>query len=204
MVTTVVPIDMTEADPSRKKLGDRNNTHVSIGSLIVKATANALEDFPYLCGFWDGDDRVRCASPGEITIWAPVRVGNALGFLTIERASQKTLLEISRELDLRVDELRSRKKIWEAPSQPCFLISNVGTLGPVELSDASGFVPLTVASMATSAILEKPAVRDGDIQIRKMMNSILFWNHRAMNADIPIEFQTRLKRNLEEPSIYLI
>lgn len=203
--TTVVPIDMTDADIFRKKFGEENKTHISLTSLILKATANALEDFPMLCGFWESEDKVRCPTPGEITLFGSVRVENTLGSFTLERASRKSLLELSKEFTSQVNNARSKRRAWKPPSPPCFITTNVGTLGPVESFDMSGIsLKPNIAGMGTGAVLEKPSVKDGQIQIRKIMNSILFWNHRAMNADIPIEFQTRLKRNLEEPSTYLV
>jgi pyruvate/2-oxoglutarate dehydrogenase complex dihydrolipoamide acyltransferase (E2) component len=53
-------------------------------------------------------------------------------------------------------------------------------------------------------MLEKPAVKDDEIMIRKMMNVISLFDHRAMQANIPIEFLNELKRNLEEPATYLV
>jgi pyruvate/2-oxoglutarate dehydrogenase complex dihydrolipoamide acyltransferase (E2) component len=61
-------LDMTDADVLRKKLGKENRTHISITSVIIKAAANALKDFPLLCGLWEGNDRVRLPNPGEITV----------------------------------------------------------------------------------------------------------------------------------------
>jgi pyruvate/2-oxoglutarate dehydrogenase complex dihydrolipoamide acyltransferase (E2) component len=46
-------------------------------------------------------------------------------------------------------------------------------------------------------MLERPAVKNGQIQIRKMMNVILSWDHAAMMGNTSIEFLTQLKRNLE-------
>ena len=161
-ITLTVPVDMTDADAFRRKLGEENRIHVSVTSLIIKAAANALEDFPLLYGCWEGDDRVRLPNPGEITLQGPVRVGNMLGFFTIEKASQKTLLEISEELDFQVSEVKLKKKGLEVPSSsiPSFNISNIGTLGPVESGGLSGLSSI-VAFMGVPAILEKPAVKDG-------------------------------------------
>ena len=54
------------------------------------------------------------------------------------------------------------------------------------------------------SIIKKPVVRNDAIMIRKMMNAVLLWDHRAMVPDVPIEFLNRLKRNLEDPDTYLI
>ena len=202
---TAFSVDMTEADSFRKKLENETGVHVSVTSLIVKAAADPLEDFPILCGKWKSMDTLICPNLGEMSVDGPVQIGNTIGFFFINRASQKTLLEISKELEAQVDEIKSAKKAaWPEEGQltPPACISNVGTLGPVELA----FGP--VAWFATSilgicAIQEKPVAKDGQIVIRKMMNASLSWDHRAMMANTPIGFLSELKRRLEDPVTYL-
>jgi hypothetical protein len=48
LCTIGVSVDMTEADSLRKRLGEENKIHVTITPLIIKGTANVLEDFPIL------------------------------------------------------------------------------------------------------------------------------------------------------------
>ena len=204
--TTTVSIDMTEADVWRKGLENESKERISITSLIIKAAANALEDFSILCGKWESMDRIRCPDPKEIDIVGPVQGGDTIGFFLINEANQKTLSEISRELESQVEEMRSADKPrWPEEQIPgtSFCISNVGTLGSVE--EASGPVAWFATSMlGVGAILEKAAVKDGKIAIRRMMNVSLIWDHRAMMANTTVEFLERLKRNLEEPSVHLI
>jgi pyruvate/2-oxoglutarate dehydrogenase complex dihydrolipoamide acyltransferase (E2) component len=76
-------------------------------------------------------------------------------------------------------------------------------IGPVE-SGTAGLLPDYIALLGVCTMSEKPAVKDGQIQIRKMMNVILAFDHRAMMGNTPIEFLTQLKRNLEDPTTYLI
>jgi pyruvate dehydrogenase E2 component (dihydrolipoamide acetyltransferase) len=209
------PIDMTDADSFRKKL-ERRMAQVSITSLIIKASANALEDFPILCGKWEERiDRIICPPPGEVNIAGPTNVdGATIGFY-IDKANKKSLIEISKELRTQVDYAKNKKmpspevigKFGSTPTMtafpPMFCISNVGTIGCVE----SGFGQMRgifTSMLAICSILEKPVVKDGEIVIRKMMNAVLLWDERAVVADIPVEFLTRLKRNLEDPDTYLV
>lgn len=45
-----MPIDMTDADSFRKKFQEKSGTRVTTTALLVKATANALENFPIIGG----------------------------------------------------------------------------------------------------------------------------------------------------------
>jgi pyruvate/2-oxoglutarate dehydrogenase complex dihydrolipoamide acyltransferase (E2) component len=64
--------------------------------------------------------------------------------------------------------------------------------------------PSYIALLGVCTMSEKPAVKDGQIQIRKLMSVILAFDHRAMMGNTPIEFLNQLKRNLEEPAAYLV
>jgi len=203
--STTVAVDMTEANSLRHKLEKESGVRVSVTALLIKAAANVLPEFPVLSGVWESMDKLRCPDPGEVDITGPVQSGDTIGFFFIEKANQKTLLQISRELESQVNELKSVKEpIWpEGQSIPSFCMSNGGTLGPVE--EGSGPVAWFATSiLGICSILEKPVVKEGQIIIRQMMNAILCWDHRAMMGNTAVEFLTRFKRNLEEPSTCLI
>jgi pyruvate/2-oxoglutarate dehydrogenase complex dihydrolipoamide acyltransferase (E2) component len=205
--STVLSIDMTDADSFRKKLQKKTGVHISITSLIIKAATNAVVDFPILCGVWEGADRIICPAPGEATVHGPIQVGNEGGFFYIERANQKALPEVSKELDAQVAEVRSARRVGHPPGEeqakPGLDITNVGTIGPAEGGFSAPW-PLFTSLLGICAILERPAVKDGQIRIRKLMNVILSWDHSAMMGDTSIEFLAQLKRNLEEPDSHLV
>ena len=205
--STTIAIDMTEANSLRQRLGQESRTWVSVTSLLIKASADVLPDFPILCGVWESLDRIRCPNPKEIDIVGPIQVADTIGFFYIDRANQKELLQITGELKTQVDEIRvnsvKEARYSERQFSPSFCISNVGTLGPIEA--VSG----PVAWFATSILgicstLEKPVVKQGQIMIRQIMNVVLGWDHRAMMGNIPAEFLTQLKIRLEQPETYLV
>jgi pyruvate dehydrogenase E2 component (dihydrolipoamide acetyltransferase) len=199
-------IDMTDADAFRKELEEDGDVHVSINSLIVKVAADALEDFPILCGMrTERLDRIICPDPKEIRIGIPVQIGDTIRGLVVERANQKGLIDLSRELDEQIKSIREKgvQRDMEYWNIPIFIITNVGTIGYVK----SGFGQMgggITSELAICSILKKPVVRDDEIVIRKMMNAVLLWDHFAMMANTPIEFLNELKKRLEEPDTYLM
>jgi pyruvate dehydrogenase E2 component (dihydrolipoamide acetyltransferase) len=206
-VALTMSVDMTDADSFRKEMSEKSNRHITINSLIIKATADTLEDFPIMSGVWLSKDKIQVPSPGEICILYTIQIGDSIEVSWIERASQKSLLEVSGELDAQIEGAKSKNKHSmeeRKPPAPLFYLANVGTIGPIESGSSNWFPPTITAELAVGAMLEKPAVKDNQIQIRKMMNIISLFDHRAMQANIPAEFLTQLKRNLEEPANYLI
>ena len=186
-----VPIDMTDVDLFRKKLQKESGVHIGITSPIIKAAAHASEVVPLMGGIWLSSDKIWVSDPGEILIWGAVQIGDQLGMYRIENAGKKGLLEISKELNTQINEIRSKKKIAVPeevePRVPSLCITNVGTIGPVEMGTLQSSEPHHIGGnvaglLGICAILEKPAVKDGKIQIRKLMNSIIFWDHSAMIA----------------------
>ena len=206
-VTLTMSLDMTDADSFRKEMSKKYKTHITINSLTIKATADVLEDFPIMSGMWLSKDKIRVPNPGEICIFYTIQIGDSIEVSWIEKASQKSLVEISKELNAQIKEAKSKNKHsteGRKPPEPLFYLANVGTIGPIESGSSNWLPPSITAELGVCAMLEKPAVKDNQIQIRKMMNAILLFDHRAMQANIPIEFLTQLKRNLEEPATYLI
>ena len=205
-VSLTMEIDMTDADSFRKEMNEKYKTHITINSLVIKATADALEDFPILSGMWFGKDKIRIPKPGEICILYTIQTEDSIAVSWIEKASQKSLLEVSNELNTKIEEIKSKNKRMESvkPPEPLFYLANVGTIGPIESGSSNWFPPTITAELAVGAMLEKPAVKDNKIQIRKMMNAVLLFDHRAMMANTPIEFLNELKKRLEEPDTYLV
>ena len=212
-ITLTTPIDMTDADSLRKEMKKEHEIHISISPMIIKAVAGALENFPIIGGRWLAKDKIWVPDPDETYIFYPIRVEDSIGIGLIEKANRKSLLEISKELNTQVDEVRSKGidvliDMPEnfPPKRPFLDIVNLGAIGSLESSSVGRFSPLsiTTAVLGVCTMSEKAVVKDGQIQIRKMMNMILIFDHRAMNPNTPMEFLNQLKRNLEEPATYLV
>ena len=193
---TTFVIDMTEIDSLRKE----GKAPFSLYSFILKAAADTLANFPILGGRWEGKDKIICSPQGEADIGGPIQVGDTIGFFWIERANQRSLTEISEILKQNLSLARSGGETWVDRDEktPGMVVSNVGTIGEVEWGSGP------VASFSTSilgicAVIEKTKVIEGQIQIRKLMNAVLLWDHRAMMANTGVEFLTQFKRGLENP-----
>lgn len=210
--TVTMPIDMTDVDRFRKIIQEESGVHITITSPIIKASVKASTAVPLIGGVWLSSDKIWVAEPGEILIHGAVQVGDQLGEYHIKNAGKKSLSKISNELNAQINEIKSKEKIFmpeDVLQVPSLGISNMGTIGPVEAGtlqfNESHHVGGNVTPLlAIGGILEKPVAKDGKIQMRKMMNAILFWDHAAMMANTPIEFLNEFKRCLEEPDTYLI
>jgi 2-oxoisovalerate dehydrogenase E2 component (dihydrolipoyl transacylase) len=58
-----------------------------------------------------------------------------------------------------------------------------------------------VAIIGPNAIVERPVVRDGRIEVRKMMNLSSSFDHRVIDGHDAAEFIQRVKALLEHPAM---
>jgi len=129
-VALTMSVDMTDADSFRKELSKKHRTHITINSLIIKATADVLEDFPIMSGMWLSKDKIRVPDPGEICILYTIQIGDYIEVNWIEKASQKSLLEVSDELNTEIKKAKLKNKHGmeeRKPSQPLEVLPIVKT-----------------------------------------------------------------------------
>ena len=192
-------VDMTEAADLRADLipvfEARTGVRLSFTHLLVKAVAVALEEYPQLNSTLEGE---------EIRLWKDINIGIAVGLEdglivpVLRRANKMNLSEIAGEADKLVAKAREKKLREEEFSGGTFTISNMGTLD-VDTFIAIINVPET-AILAAGKIADKPAVTNGEIAVRKMMNMTLSGDHRVIDGVLAARFLGRIKKLLEAPS----
>jgi len=164
---------------------------------IVKATAYALRKFPQLNAALD-------EAAGEIVQRGHVHMGLATnteaGLIVpvVRDADKKSVAEISKEIDRLAEATRTNKATREELSGSTFTITSLGQLGGV-LAAAIINHP-EVAIMGVHKISKKPAVRDGAIVIRDLMNLSISVDHRVVDGFDAARFIAAVKEGLEAPS----
>jgi pyruvate dehydrogenase E2 component (dihydrolipoamide acetyltransferase) len=83
-----------------------------------------------------------------------------------------------------------------------FTISNVSMLG------VDGFTPILnppeTGILGVGRIVEKPAVKDGEIAVRKMMTLSLTFNHMTTDGAPAMAFLRELGDMLENPGLMIV
>jgi len=197
-----VQVDMTEAVKMRESLipicEAKTGVRLSFTHLLIKAVAAALEKYPQLNATVDGD---------EIRVWKDVNVGIAVsledGLIVpvLREANRLDLFEIAMRASDLISRAREKRLREEEFSGGTFTISNMGALD-VESFIAIINIPET-AILATGRISDKPAVIDGHLTVRKMMNMTLSADHRAIDGVMAAKFLQEVKRLLEAPYLLL-
>ena len=195
-------INMTKSIEFRLQLNkslENQNIKVSINDLIVKASVQALVEFPNFNAYLHEDN---------IEINEQINVGIAIAEdegLTVPAkmdCREKSLADIS----IASKDLISRVKNGTLNSSEytggTFAISNLG------MFDVSSFIaiiqPPQTAVIAVGTVMSKPIVVEDKIVIAQMMNATLSADHRIVDGADGARFITSVKEALENPIGFLV
>jgi pyruvate dehydrogenase E2 component (dihydrolipoamide acetyltransferase) len=191
-------VDMTETVKMRKNMLQtievKTGIRLSYTHLIVKAIAMALEEYPQLNSTFEEENIKQWK---DINIGIAVNLKDGLIVPVLRRANKLNLLEIVAEINSLIDRAREKRLREDEFSGGTFTISNMGALD-VESFIAIINVPET-AILAIGRISDKPAVIEGHIEIRKIMNITLSADHRVIDGVIAARFLKKVKILLEAP-----
>jgi len=203
MLTTFNEIDMGRVqdiraryrDPFQKKYGIR----LGIMSFFIKATIEALKEFPELNASIEGTDilyhnyyHLGVAIGGERGLVVPViRHADKLGFADLEQAIIDYVKKI-KENRLGLADLEGGT----------FTITNGGVYGSL--------LSTPILNMPQSGILgmhkieSRPMVAGGEIVVRPMMYVALTYDHRIVDGRQAVTFLVRIKEFIEDPERIMV
>ena len=203
MLTTFNEVDMSEVKKLREKYRDRFKERygVSLGfmSFFVKASIEALEEFPQVNAFIDGDDIVY-----HDFINIGIAVGSEKGLVVpvIKDAAKHHFSEIEKNIADFVEKIRTNQLALADLEGGTFTISNGGVYGSMLSTPILN--PPQSAVLGMHAIQDRPVVRDGEIVIRPIMYLALSYDHRIIDGREAVGFLKKIKENIEEPEQMLL
>ena len=185
-------------DRVRKKYGDAGDIQVSYNDIIALAVCRTLKDFP-IVNSWLTDEGI--VIHGHVHLGVAVALENGLVVPNVKHADEKGLLQLAREIRSLAQKAKSGGLTFEEIQGGTFTITNVSMLG------VDGFTPILnppeTAILGVGRVVEKPAVRDGQIAIRKMMTLSLTFDHRVTDGAPAMRFLRALADCLEEPALIM-
>jgi pyruvate dehydrogenase E2 component (dihydrolipoyllysine-residue acetyltransferase) len=190
-------IEMSKAAAARRaiKAAAREGEVVpSFNDMVVKACAIALGEFPKANGAYR-DGRFELYS--RINVGVAVAAEGALVVPTIFDAERKGLRQIAAETRAVAARVRDGSVTPPELSGGTFTVSNLGMFGIDNF--AAVINSPQAAILAVGAIVEKPAVRNGEIVAAQLMNVTLACDHRILYGAEGAEFLARVRALLEEP-----
>lgn len=162
--------------------------------LVVKAAAKALRDHPLLNATLVGEE-IQLLE--EIHIGVAVALEEGLIVPVVRDADKKTLQEIAQETRRLAQAAREGTLTVDEVTGGTFTVTNLGMYG-VDISTPI-INPPEAAILGVGRIVEKPAIHEGQIVKRSLMQLSLTFDHRIVDGAPAAEFLWTIKGLLESP-----
>ena len=187
-------IDMTEAMAFREQLNAAGDVKITVNDLIVKACAETLRLHPEFNALFVENGLQR---KEQINICIGVALPDGLVAPALLDVGSKSLGAIARESRDLAERARNGALRPAEMSEGTFTISNLGMFGVETL--IAIIQPPQTAILGVGAVQERPAVHDGQIVPRQLMQVALSADHRATDGAQGAAFLRDLKELLEHP-----
>lgn len=189
-----ITINMDNAMASRKAINEVSTHKVSFNDLVIKASAMALRQHPFVNSSWMGDT---IRQNHHIHVGTAVAIDDGLIVPVVKFADQKSLSTIAKEAKELATKARDKKLQPQEFTGNTFTISNLGMMGIDEFTAIIN--PPDSCILAVGNIVPTPVVEDREIVVRNLMKLTLSCDHRVVDGAVGSKFLQTLKAYLENP-----
>jgi len=198
--TYVEEIDMTELvsvrDRAKSRAAERG-VKLTYLPFIVKAVVSGLKKWPMLNASLD-EATQEIVRKKYYHIGIAAQGPQGLVVTVVRDADKRSIFDLSKEIDRLAEAVRTNTATREELTGSTFTISSLGKLGGVLATPIINFPE--VAIIGVHKIEEKPAVRNGQIVIRSLMNLSISVDHRLADGWDGAMFLQDVKALLEDPT----
>ena len=197
-------VDVTALVETRSQLREHaaeRGSNLTYVPFVVKAVVAALAEYPFLNAELD-EDTEEILLKGYYNIGIATATDAGLMVPVVERAGEKTLLELADDIEELVGKARDRSIAREEMQGGTFTITNFGAIGGEYATPIINFPE--VAILGLGAIKEKPRVVDGEVVPRKVLTLSLSIDHRVVDGAVAAQFVNAIKERLADPDLLLL
>ena len=194
-LTNMHEADVTELAALREKEKsqyEKEGIKLTFMPYIVKAVALCLKEHPYLNASLEGEEIIL---KKYYNIGVAVDTEEGLIVPVVKGAEAKDIKTIAKDIDKLANDARSKRTNLMDLRGGTFSVSNLGSVG-VEF-----FTPIInypeSAILGVGRVTEKPVVRSGKIEIRKMLPLSLTYDHRIVDGAQAARFVNDLIERLQ-------
>ncbi|WP_208728313.1 dihydrolipoamide acetyltransferase family protein [Oceanidesulfovibrio indonesiensis] len=199
-LSVFVELDVTEMVRLRAALHERNKRDVeyrlSYNDIISYAVCRALKRHPIMNSTLQ-EDGIHLHK--HVNLGIAVALPNGLIVPNVKQADTYSLEELKGHVRDVAGRARKGGLTMDEITGGTFTISNVSMLG------VDGFTPILnppeTGILGIGRVVEKPAVKDGEICIRSMMTLSLTFNHMTTDGAPAMTFLRELGDMLENPAL---
>jgi 2-oxoisovalerate dehydrogenase E2 component (dihydrolipoyl transacylase) len=196
--TLVEEYDVTALEQTRAMMNaDRgDNPKLTMLPFLIVAMAKTLGDYPQINATYDDEAQVITRS-GAVHMGMATQTPNGLMVPVIRNAEGRDVWNIAAEILRLAEAARTGKASREELSGSTVTISSLGPMGGVTSTPVINRPE--VAIVAVNKVREMPAIVDGELEIRRLMNLSLSCDHRVVDGWDAALFMQDLKKLIESP-----
>ena len=203
MLTTFNEVDMTTVQALRKEHQEafekRYQVKLGLMSFFVKATIDALKQFPQLNAEIRGNDIVY---RNYFDIGVAIASERGLVVPVLRNAGRLSFAELEKSIGDFARRAKAGKLKPDDLAGGTFTITNGGAFG--SLLSTPIINPPQTGILGMHTIQERPVAEHGEIVIRPMMYLALTYDHRIVDGREAVFFLRRVKELIETPLRMLV
>lgn len=203
LLTTFNECDMSAIKNLRAEYQDqflkKYNIKLGFMSFFVKATINALNEFPAIGAQVDGTDLVY---RNYCDIGVAIGAGKGLVVPVIRNAERLSFAEIEMAIADFAKRAKDNKITLEELEGGTFTITNGGVYG--SLLSTPIVNPPQSGVLGMHGIFDRPVAVGGQVVVRPMMYIALTYDHRVVDGREAVSFLVRIKEAIENPTRLLL
>jgi len=194
-----VEFNMSNAIIIREQYNSIPDTKISYNDIIIKACSLALAANPKLNSQWF-EDRIRYNH--HIHIGVAVGVDEGLIVPVLRFVDQMSIVDINSSVKDLAGRAREKKLTPEEMQGSTFTVSN---LGMFDIESFTSIInPPNSVILSVGSIIQKPVVKNGNIEVGNTMKVTLACDHRVVDGLTGAKFLQTLRQYVENPITMLI
>lgn len=200
----VEEVDLTELEELRAHLnaGKRpDQPKLTLLPFLMRALTLALPDFPQINARYDDEQGVVYRHEA-VDIGIATQTDNGLIVPVVRHVEARDVWDCAAEVSRLAAAVRANSATKEELSGSTITITSLGALGGIVTTPVINHPE--VAIIGVNKLVERPAVKNGQIVVRKMMNLSSSFDHRVVDGYDAAAFIQRVKGMLEHPAALFI
>lgn len=200
----VEEIDVTELEDLRVQLNAKwgeSRGKLTLLPLLARAMVVALRDFPQINARYDDE-------AGVVTRYGAVHIGIAtqsdggLMVPVMRHAEARDLWSMAAEITRLAQAVRDGSAGRDELSGSTITITSLGPLGGIVTTPVINHPEVGIVGV--NRIVERPAIRNGAVVARKLMNLSSSFDHRVVDGMDAARFIQAVRALLEQPALLFV
>ncbi|SSW66102.1 dihydrolipoamide acetyltransferase family protein [Achromobacter agilis] len=200
----VEEIDVTELEELRAQLNlkwGESRGKLTLLPLLARAMVVALRDFPQINARYDDE-------AGVVTRYGAVHIGIAtqsdggLMVPVMRHAEARDLWSMAAEIVRLAEAVRTGGASRDELSGSTITITSLGPLGGIVTTPVINHPEVGIVGV--NRIVERPAIRNGAVVARKLMNLSSSFDHRVVDGMDAARFIQAVRALLEQPALLFV